>query len=68
MTDKQLLKKGFWIVISPLANYGGRPSTWILGIYRQKIDKEWTTAHSKDFKCPIEARRFAVEFIKNYKK
>jgi len=67
MTNKQLenvLKKGWWIQVSPLARI--EPTEWIVAVYR-KGKKSWITETCKDeFECPFEAHQWGMNFIYDY--
>ena len=58
-----ILKKGWWIQVSPMARTN--PEEWILAIYK-KGKKSWMTDFCKaSFKTPAEAYGWAFNKIKN---
>ena len=58
-----ILKKGWWVQISPLARVN--PEAWILAIYK-KGKKSWITDTCKSgFKSPDEAYKWAFKKIYN---
>jgi|TARA_R110000772_G_scaffold253388_1_gene369041 hypothetical protein len=65
MTDlriDELVKDGWWIQVSPLANDG---SGWICGIYKKgKKTGNWSTVESRKFKTPNDCYHWATLKIK----
>jgi|TARA_R110002072_G_scaffold170520_1_gene324037 hypothetical protein len=57
-----LLDRGWWIQVSPLANAG---SGWICGVYKKgKKTGNWVTESSRQFKTPSECYHWANLKIK----
>ena len=65
MTDKQIsemIDKGWWVQVSPLANAG---SGWMCGIYKKgKKTGNWITEVTRQFDSPGDCYNWATLKIK----